>query len=513
MKLTRLLAGAAFVATLAGASGAFASPIVLPGGPLYGKFSGVEQVAPGNDTVGVGSPYLATSGNTGADCAGCVQEPTAANNTEGTFGAFIVTTLSPGAVTIPNQHISQNGSPFFVDGQNGGNQITGFFYGTTLTSFSTTGATGNGGIVDLYWWDKNNQTQANLDGSNPAALRTSQTQFTGYTCANAPAGSSGCTLLAQLDLVPRAVDNGATVRSDTDRRGCGRCSSGGTVGTSNFYPRSRHQRRPGRGRQQLSRPIRTKNFGGLLLPLTSRRSRSAGTIFQHCTTRLRAAWNGPGVCSARIFARPVHRGCRTGTRLDRAARHRAAGPQGPRGAATAGVDHNRFAANLSRFVFRPGRCLCYRPGHASARAAEASSSSFADTPAARRVRQKLFARPAAICRQSSAFRPPPRTVRPNAEHASPAAARRDHPHARGGASPADLQTHKAGLPLPASRRRPSSARGGRRSGGGRAPPQQPRRARRNSFRASTATTPAHNSQAAAVQAAPPRRSTRLGSTR
>ena len=290
MKSTQLLAGAAFVATLAGASGAFASPIVLPGGPLYGKFSGVEQVAPGNDTVGVGSPYLATSGNTGADCAGCVQEPTAANNTEGTFGAFLVTTLSPGAVTIPNQHISQNGSPFFVDGQNGGNQITGFFYGTTLTSFSATGATGNGGIVDLYWWDKNDQTQAKLDGSNPATLRTSQTQFTGYICANAPAGSSGCTLLAQLDLVPGAVDNGTTVDPTQTAAAAGDLE-GGTVGTSNFYLEV-DTSVVGAWTQQLSSQFFLKNFDGLLLPDIA--DLEAQYDFQHCTTGC-AAWNGPGM--------------------------------------------------------------------------------------------------------------------------------------------------------------------------------------------------------------------------
>ncbi len=291
MKLTQLLAGTAFVATLVSAAGAFASPIVLPPGPLYGKFSGVEQVAPGNDTVGVGSPYLATSGNTGADCTGCVQEPTSANNTEGTFGAFVVSTLAPGKVTIPNQSISQNGPPFFVDGENGGNQITGFFYGTTITSFSTTGATGNGGIVDLYWWDKNNQTQAKLDASNPATLRTSQSQFTGYTCANPPAGTSGCTLLAQLDLVPGAVDNGTTVDPTQTAAAAGDLTNSGKVGTSNFYLEV-DTSVVGAWTKQLSSQFFLKNFDALLLPDIA--DLEAQYDFQHCTTGC-PAWNGSGM--------------------------------------------------------------------------------------------------------------------------------------------------------------------------------------------------------------------------
>jgi PEP-CTERM motif len=291
MKMTAnyLLAGMTLSATLAAAAGAFANPIALPSGPLFGKFTGVEQVAAGNNTMGVGSPYPATSGNTGADCTGCVQEPTAANDTEGTFGAFVVSTLQPGAVTIPNQQIAQSGFPFFVDGQNGGNQITGFFYGTTLKSFSSTGATGNGGIVDLYWWDKNNQSQAALDASNPAALRTSQTQFTGYTCANAPAGSSGCTLLVQLDLVPGAADNSGTAIDPTLTAAASGNLAGTMTGTSDFYLEV-DTSVVGAWTNQLSSQFFQKNFDGLLMPDIA--DFESKYDFLHCTTGC-AAWNGP----------------------------------------------------------------------------------------------------------------------------------------------------------------------------------------------------------------------------
>src|ERR1700730_3620221 len=167
------LAGTALAVTLVGGAGtALAAPIVLPAGPIFGKYEGIEQVAPGNNTVGVGSPFPATSGTTGADCAGCVNENLTTNK-EGTFGVFVVDTLQAGSVTIPHQDIAQSGFPFFVNGQNGGNQITGFFYGTNVNIFTSRASNGTGGIVVLYWWDLNIQSQALADAANPATSRTS----------------------------------------------------------------------------------------------------------------------------------------------------------------------------------------------------------------------------------------------------------------------------------------------------------------------------------------------------
>jgi hypothetical protein len=294
MNINQYVAGMSLAATLVGAAGAVASPIALTDGPIFGKFTGVEQLAVGNNTMGMGSPYLATSGNTGADCVGCINEPTAANHTEGTFGAFVVDNLSVGRVIIPNQSIGNLGPQFFANGGGGstfGPQITGFFYGTTLTGFSSTGATGNGGIVDLYWWDKNNQSQAALDASNPAMLRTSQTQFTGITCANPPPGTSGCTLLAQLDLVPGAAENSTRTAVDPTTSAAAVGDLAGGNGTSDFYLEV-DTSVVGAWTNQLSSQFFLNNFNGLALPDIA--DFEAKYNFLHCSTGC-PAWDGvPG---------------------------------------------------------------------------------------------------------------------------------------------------------------------------------------------------------------------------
>ena len=280
------LAGTALAVTLVGgAATALAAPIALPTGPIFGKYLGVEQVAPGNNTVGVGSPFPATSGTTGADCAGCVNENLTTDK-EGTFGVFVIDTLQAGSVITPHQDIAQSGFPFFVNGQNGGNQITGFFYGTNVKSLNSTGANGNGGIVDLYWWDVNNQSQAAADAANPATLRTSQTDFTGYTCANPPPGASGCTFLARLDLVPGTTDNGTTVDPTLTARARGDLA-GTSIGTSQFYLET-DLTAPGAWTSQLAGQWFQFNFDGLVLPDIA--DVFAQYDFLHCTTGC-SAWN------------------------------------------------------------------------------------------------------------------------------------------------------------------------------------------------------------------------------
>ena len=280
------LAGTALAVTLVGgAATALAAPIVLPTGPIFGKYLGVEQVAPGNNTVGVGSPFPATSGTTGADCAGCVNENLTTDK-EGTFGVFVIDTLQAGSVITPHQDIAQSGFPFFVNGQNGGNQITGFFYGTNVKSLNSTGANGNGGVVDLYWWDVNNQSQAAADAANPATLRTSQTDFTGYTCANPPPGASGCTFLARLDLVPGTTDNGSTVDPTLTARARGDLA-GTSIGTSQFYLEV-DPTAPGAWTSQISGQWFQFNFDGLVLPDIA--DVFAQYDFLHCTTGC-PAWN------------------------------------------------------------------------------------------------------------------------------------------------------------------------------------------------------------------------------
>jgi hypothetical protein len=288
MKISGCLAGF-LAASLLGVASASAAPIALPSGPVYGTFFGVEQVAPANNTAGVGSPYLATSGTVGANCTGCVQEPTPALNKEGTFGVFIVGQLYPGTVGIPGQQIDQTGVPFFNNGGGGstfGPQITGMFYGTTITSFtagpgSLGQATGNGGIVDLYWWDKNNQTQTATDAANPGILRTAQDQFTGYTCANPPAGTSGCTFLARLDLVPGAADNDGAGPVDPTLTALASGNLAGTsVGSSRFYIKV-DPSVVGAWTNQIGSQFFNLNFDAFLLP--QRADFYSQYTFLHCT--------------------------------------------------------------------------------------------------------------------------------------------------------------------------------------------------------------------------------------
>src|SRR5439155_16250420 len=127
MRTSQLFGGMAFAATLLGGTAAIAAPIVLPAGPIFGKFNGVEQINFG------GTGFTATSGATGADCVVC--EP--ASSAENVFGVFLITDLEPGVVTNPNQNLASGGPAFFSNGGGGatfGNQIVGIFYGEHITT-------------------------------------------------------------------------------------------------------------------------------------------------------------------------------------------------------------------------------------------------------------------------------------------------------------------------------------------------------------------------------------------
>jgi len=243
------------------ASAASAAPITLPAGPIVGGFKGVEQL---NLTPLIGTGFTATSGTTGADCTGCV----AATGAENVFGAFVVTGLDFGTVGTAHQDISQTGPAFFSNGGGGttyGNQITGLFYGEQVVSQAGTNTAANGGVVDLYWWDSNNQSQSSLDASNPLTSRTAQDQYSNVTCGAVITNlASGCKFLARLDLVPGsaeaggAVDPTKTAQADANLAG----SSGGN---SKFYLEV-DTSVTGAWTNQLSTQWFFKNFDGLALP-------------------------------------------------------------------------------------------------------------------------------------------------------------------------------------------------------------------------------------------------------
>jgi hypothetical protein len=110
---------------------AAAAPLVLPSGtPVYFQFNNLEQV---NGTNSIVVPGYAP-----------------ATGTQGNWGVFNVSSVQSGAVSAPNDPSGAGGNigggpTFFSD--NGNGQITGIFYGITLTGAFTA----TGGHIDLFW--------------------------------------------------------------------------------------------------------------------------------------------------------------------------------------------------------------------------------------------------------------------------------------------------------------------------------------------------------------------------
>lgn len=203
-----LLIGVAGLAMTLGSVNAWAGPIALPAGtPLFSGFHGVEQFSPINATTNGG---LATSGTTGADCAGCVNASVL--GTEGNWGVGFVNFLDTGSVETANEQIVDSGNQLFHSTP-GGNEVVFMFYGIHInTPPGSTPVLADGGVIDLYWWDSNTESQTMMESQNPATARTAPNQFSGVTCgAPALAGASGCQLLAELDFVPGAASLGAAV--------------------------------------------------------------------------------------------------------------------------------------------------------------------------------------------------------------------------------------------------------------------------------------------------------------
>jgi PEP-CTERM motif len=265
MRTSQLFGGIAFATTLLSGAAAIAAPISLPAGAIFGKFNGIEQINFG------GTGFAATSGTTGADCVGCVP----ASGAENVFGAFVVTDLESGVVTNPNQNLASSGAVLFSNGGSNpppafGKQIVGLFYGENIiTPPGGVPVQADGGVMDLYWWDSNDQSQVSLEAGNPALLRTAQDQYTNLTCgAPVTNGATGCTFLARLDLVPGSADNcpapcnavnpALTAQANTSLDG----SSGGN---STFYLEV-DLTKPGAWTNQLAAQWFLRNFDGLALP-------------------------------------------------------------------------------------------------------------------------------------------------------------------------------------------------------------------------------------------------------
>jgi hypothetical protein len=174
------------VATALASANAFSAPITLQPGPLYIVSDDAEQFSINNS----------------------ITSPTSAG--EGLWGILQILNIQMGSITTANQTVGP-GTSFFVDGQNGGNQVLGIFYGghtCPLAADCSTDTVTNDLTLDLYWHDKSSQNASALLSpggckttgcglGSIAANRTAQNQFTGFTNSTGNPGDS-VTFLARL---------------------------------------------------------------------------------------------------------------------------------------------------------------------------------------------------------------------------------------------------------------------------------------------------------------------------
>jgi len=274
MNSRTLLAGTALALLVA--APAFAGPIAPPGGASYSKFDGVETFAPLNNTG-----FVATSGGTGADCTGCV----VATGGEGNWGVGVIDTLYNGSVTQAHETIGNTLVPYFSS-LPGGSEILFMFYGIHITTApGSLPVLGNGGVIDLYWWDKNSQTPITLQNADPSTSRTALNQFTGVSCANAPAGTSGCVLLAQLDFVPGAETAAGVVDPTHTVASAANPATGS--GQANFYAEV-DPSAGGAWVTALAGQFFSLNLNGLIMPDTA--DIRAVDNFDQCGTSANANW-------------------------------------------------------------------------------------------------------------------------------------------------------------------------------------------------------------------------------
>lgn len=180
----------------------FSAPITLPGGPLFFEFLTKEQYSPSNDI------------NNTANLARVVGAPP-----EGNWGVALITTISVGTIVPPQgSQITGPGPTIFSSGQNGGQQILGIFHAVVNNPGGPPFAS-TGGVLDLYFWDNNNQAitppfmNADLSkrGTGGSQNGNAEGAYLGFTC---PPSTPGCTFLARFDFTPGA-DVSTAVNTNT----------------------------------------------------------------------------------------------------------------------------------------------------------------------------------------------------------------------------------------------------------------------------------------------------------
>jgi PEP-CTERM motif-containing protein len=177
---------AVFAAAVLTGATVMAAPITLPTGPLVIQYSNNEQFS-------ISNSIASTVGGAGT-----------APTSEGNWGILQVSNIARGTAQIPlGSDIAGGGAPIFSNTQNGGNQITGIFYGIRNNPVTPAGISGTGGFIDLYWKDVGTaNTGLDLVAFDPAR-RLNQRTYTGYAEPNNPA----FIFLAQLAFGPGCDGN------------------------------------------------------------------------------------------------------------------------------------------------------------------------------------------------------------------------------------------------------------------------------------------------------------------
>jgi hypothetical protein len=192
MSSRNLLVGTALVTSMLIGAEANAAFIPPPTGPIFIQYTNAEQFSASNSL-----PFSAVN----------------APGTEGNWGIIEISTIQQGTVLPPpGSDIQGGGANLFVNGQNGGQQILGIFYGVHVDSTSPSKSLAEGGVLDLYGFNNNDQnTGTELASGANLAKRTAQNQYTGFTCATGD--TANCTFLGRLDFVFGA--NGAADTTTT----------------------------------------------------------------------------------------------------------------------------------------------------------------------------------------------------------------------------------------------------------------------------------------------------------
>lgn len=172
---------AVFAAAVLTGATVMAAPITLPVSPLFIQYTSNEQFSLSNKIFST--------------------TPTGTPTEEGNWGILQISSIEKGTAQNPRgTDIQGGGVNVFFNGQAGGNQITGIFYGVQNNDVTPAGGlSSTGGFIDLYWQDKGAaNTGADLLAGFDSTRRPNQKTYTGYAEPLNPA----FIFLAQLAFGP-----------------------------------------------------------------------------------------------------------------------------------------------------------------------------------------------------------------------------------------------------------------------------------------------------------------------